>query len=113
MSNKVERIKETEEELNLKQAMINKYVMEKDNSERVNSEKIKILNEELDVLNKYIRGKDLTIEELKGKLEESTQNNEIEKGELSAVIEDLTRKLTRFEKTSNLNKQILMSKKED
>ena len=107
------KIKDTEQELNLKQAKINKYQMEKQNNEKVYLQQIKILNERIELINYNQQNKDKAIEVQKSKLDDKEDNVDLEREELKAVIEDLSRKLKHFEKTSSLKKELLEMKQND
>jgi hypothetical protein len=96
-----QKIMETEQELSLKQARINKYEMERANTDRVYIEQIKILNERIELNGLDLRKKDKTLDGLRLALEDRDETNDLEREELKAVIEDLTRKLKHYEKTSN------------
>lgn len=96
-----QKIMETEQELSLKQARINKYEMERANTDRVYIEQIKILNERIELNGLDLRKKDKTLDGLRVALEDRDETNDLEREELKAVIEDLTRKLKHYEKTSN------------
>jgi hypothetical protein len=96
-----QKIMETEQELSLKQARINKYEMERANTDRVYIEQIKILNERIELNGLDLRKKDKTLDGLRVALEDKDETNDLEREELKAVIEDLTRKLKHYEKTSN------------